>query len=318
MRKLLSAAEFNERWAAFQKSPARIQRSMSFQLMYSSLVDGFSKNPAHFVLPLDDHGFHRGDGVFEAMKVLDGKIYLRDEHLDRLWRSSSKIHLEPPVSRSELETILKEACALSNQAPTQVLRLYVTRGSGGFGVSPAESIGSHLYVVMTSFQPADEVTWAKGVSLGLAQTALKPKPFCGIKSLNYLPNVLMKWEALQQKVDFTVGVESNGSLTEGATENVALINARGELCRPHWDAILDGCTLQRVFELARARTNLVLREGVNLTEKDLREAQEVFLVGTTLDVTPVTQILGETRRLGPWSKKLRNLLLEDQKQNSKL
>lgn len=317
MRKRLSPDEFAKRWLEFQSQSARQNFVHSFKLLYSSVVDGFTSDPRHFFLPIDDHGFHRGDGVFEAMKVVNQKIYLRKPHLDRLERSMQAIHLQPHFDRAELEAILAEAVKeVFQQSPTEshlLLRVYVTRGAGGFGVSVKESKRSHLYVVLTSFPPPTLEGWQKGVSLCFTDIPVKPAPFSRIKSLNYLPNVMMKTAALDQHHDFAVGFDTRGFITESATENVAIINAEGELCHPKWDSILDGCTLKRSFQLANDHKILPIRSGIDISKQDLLNAREVLMIGTTLDVTAVTKLDGQIRQRGPWAEALRELIVQDQK-----
>lgn len=310
-RKVLSTEECERRWRAYQMLPGRENLIQSICGFYSSLLGGITQDPLYFQIPIDDHGFHRGDGVFEAIRVAHRKPYLLTSHLDRLDRSAAHVGLKLPYTRGEMQSILFDLARLAEEE-SLILRLYLTRGGGGFGVSPQESAGAQFYAVATKFQVPAAAVWAQGVSLATSQVPVKAGQFSKIKSLNYLPNVLMKAEALKRGFDFAVGFDEQGFVTEGATENIVIVNHAGELCHPRFEKILDGCTLRRVFELAPQLTGLRLKPEVDLTLEDLKRAQEILLIGTTLDVTPVTRFEERVLIRGPWSEKLRDLIRTDQ------
>lgn len=310
-RKLLSSVECQTRWNEYQLQSGRAAFLSGIQVFYSSVLNGYTKDPLYFTVPVDDHGFHRGDGVFEAVRVKNSAPYLLGSHLDRLQRSAEAIGLALPYARKQIEAIVQGLVELSGH-PNLILRLYVTRGGGGFGVSPSESPGAQLYAVATRFKEFNLEVWNNGVSLCLTKIPVKPGIFARIKSLNYLPNVLLKAEAQSRGFDFGLGVDERGHLTEGATENLVIINANGELCHPQFDRILDGCTMKRLFQLAGDVAGLKVRSGVDLSLQDLTTAQEIYLVGTTLDVTPVTRFEDRIFPVGPWAPKLLQLIHTDQ------
>ncbi|HRK08211.1 MAG TPA: aminotransferase class IV [Pseudobdellovibrionaceae bacterium] len=262
--------------------------------MYSSFWGGWTKDPALMLLPLDDHGFHRGDAVFEAIKFNAGKIYLLNEHLLRLQRSADRIGLRLPWSQAELKSLLNYGVqAVLSDANSRLsqglIRLFVTRGPGDFSPNPYSTLGSQLHVVITELSPVKEDWLKRGCRVGLSSVAVKPAPYPQIKSCNYLPNVLMKKEAVDRGLDFVVSVDSSGFLAESATENFAWLDAEGSLCFPRPLHILDGCTLTRAAKLAES-LGWVVKE-VNARPEDLRSARGAMMIGTTLDVTPVGEFL---------------------------
>src|SRR4051812_46961565 len=94
---------------------------------YSSWLDGYFREPWAMLMPLDDHGFHRGDGVFEAARIHDGAYFDLRGHLERLKRSAAALGMELPKSLEEIQSICVELARLCD-SKTGVLRLYVTRG----------------------------------------------------------------------------------------------------------------------------------------------------------------------------------------------
>lgn len=279
-------------------------------ILFSTQFMGFTRSPQFLQVPMDDHGFHRGDGVFEAIKVVNGKPYLLSAHIDRLWRSAGMIDLKPPMEKENLHQIVHQAVKLLG-IPEALIRIFVTRGPGGFSVNTRDCPASQLYVIVMKRKDLPPEKYREGVRLGLSQIPWKPGFFSQVKSLNYLPNVLMKSEANDRGYDFMTGVDDRGFLTEGPTENLVVIDKQGILCHPGLRTILKGCTMTRLFDLVEEANLLKVNREALMKFEDLHEAQEVFMVGTTLDVLPVSFIEGKAKVMGPWGSKLLKLIQDD-------
>lgn len=290
-----------------------------YYAMYSSWLKGIVTDPLLMQVPVDDHIVHRGDGVFEAFRMMKSAFYDFRSHLKRLESSAGQIGIRLPYELSEIQEICKST-ARAAKVEDALVRLFVSRGPGGFAANPYESYGSQLYVVFTKLTLPKEELYQKGVKLKTSQVPVKEPPFSQIKSCNYLQNVLMKKEAVDAGVDFTVSVNSSGVVYEGSTENIALISEQGDFLAPRFDYTLKGTTLSRVMTLAKdkLKTDFKALELGDIQVKDLIRAREVFMVGTTLGVLPVTEFDGKTLgggRPGPISQKLHALLTEDMLKN---
>jgi branched-chain amino acid aminotransferase len=240
---ILKPSEWFDRHNAFAKG-------RTYAAMYSSVVGGIVREPGSMLVPLDDHLVHRGDGVFEALRIHSRAIFDLDAHLQRLESSAAAIRLPLPFALAEIRHILIETSAAANLSEG-TLRLFVSRGPGSFSVSPADTVGSQLYVVVTGLQTPSKAAYENGVKVILAKTAQKPHPFAKIKSCNYLQNVMMKLESLDAGADFAVGVTPEGYLAEGPTENFFLIDKDNNFVYPKFDYTLAGTTLIRVAALAQ-------------------------------------------------------------------
>lgn len=282
--------------------------------MYSSWWNGIITDPHLMLVAVDDHQVHRGDAVFEAMKVVNNKIYLVDDHLNRWDRSAQAIGLKNPMDRSQMLQILEQTLKASKQSEA-ILRLFLSRGPGSFSTSPYDTEGAQVYLIVTKYQSLTKAMVENGVSLALSKISPKEPWLARIKSCNYLQNVLMKKEALDLGVDFTLGITNKGLITEGSTENLILLTHDGQLLKPKSENILLGTTMQRAFALSENISEIKNRSEKNLTLEDLKNAKEVMMVGTTLDVISVTkfedQPVGEGSP-GTVSKKLRELVIQDQ------
>lgn len=285
-----------------------------YKAMYSSWWNGIVTDPDLMLLPIDDHQVHRGDAVFEAMKVINKKVYLVDAHLERLERSAQAIALKNPYTKDFIKEVifnLLEVSSLSNA----IVRLFLSRGPGSFSTNPYDTIGTQLYVVLVDLTNVTESAIELGVKAGISKISPKESWFAQIKSCNYLHNVLMKKEAIDRNLDFTLGVTEDGFVTEGSTENVIIFSKNNQLIKPHRQSILLGTTMERAFELSKSISEVKDRREENFRVQDLKEAKELMLMGTTLDVISITNFEGESvgdGLPGPISKILRELVVRDQ------
>jgi branched-chain amino acid aminotransferase len=291
--------------------------------MYSSIYGGIVTDPALMLVPVDDHMVHRGDGVFEALKCAGGCVYNMKAHLARLANSAAAIGLPLPKSTREIGRIVVETVR-AGKAQESVVRLYVSRGPGSFGVSPTDCPASQLYVIVTKMNPPFMSQHPEGARVGISQIAAKPPFFARVKSCNYLPNVLMKKEAEDAGLDGMVGRLPGGLLGEGPTENMGIVTRSKRLLFPKLDGVLRGTTMMRVLDLAGQLVKEgMLREAAfaDIRLADVRQAAEAVLVGTTRDVTLVREFDGRpvgTGKPGPVFRKLSVMLLEDIRTNRKL
>ncbi len=261
---------------------------------YSTWLDGIITEPWLAMVPLDDHLVHRGDGVFEVSKCVAGRIYQFERHLQRLARSAESIRLDLPLAPSELREIAVSVVRAGGHADCMV-RIYLSRGPGGFTTNPFECPTPGLYVAAGPLHPLPEQAYQRGVNVGISQVPSKSGFYASVKSCNYLPNVLLKREAVARGWDFAVGLDENGHIAEGSTENIGLVDLEGRLVVPQPHHILEGITVRRAQELAAqmAREGLLASvEHATISAEDLAAAREVMLFGTTLDVLPVTALEG--------------------------
>ncbi len=288
----------------------------NYLAMYSSWYGGIVVDPALMMVPVDDHLVHRGDGVFEAFKCIGGSIYGLERHLDRLERSARGIFIDLPCDRGTLTRIIR-ATVRAAGARDAMIRLFVSRGPGGFSTNPYECPASQLYVVCSRFQPTPTERYEKGVTLKSSHVPIKKAYLANMKSCNYLPNVLMKKEAEDAGVDYTVSIDDEGFLGEGSTENIGIITRDREFLVPRFDRVLRGTTITRVMELAAELVNRGqwARIGeADITPAQAHEAAEILVFGTSFDILPVVRYddrpIGDGRP-GPWGARLLELLRAD-------
>ena len=281
---------------------------------YEHRIGAVCRDASVMLMPWDDHLVHRGDGVFETVKWTNRRVYLLDRHLDRMALSGQALGLDFPCSREELREIVL-AVARAAGAESGLLRLLLGRGPGGFGLDPAECPVPSLYVVAYRYTPKPESWYAKGATAFRTSVPAKQRYLSIIKSVDYLPNVLMKREALAKGADFPLCFDDRGLLAEGATENVALVDASGTLVIPELVNALAGTTLLRALELTEGE--LPRRFGP-VREEEVHEARELLLLGTTPRCLALVAYDGRPvgdGAPGPVSRRLREVITRDEAEN---
>lgn len=291
-----------------------------YYALYTSWLDGIVREPWLMSVPIDDHAFHRGDGVFEMSKCVGGRVYQFDRHLERLAASAQAIQLALPTDLGTLKR-LGVAVIKATGHPDCALRVYITRGPGGFTTNPRECPEAGVYVIASELHTPSPQAFASGVRIGVSSVPSKSGFYASVKSCNYLPNVLLKTESVRRGWDYAIGLDEDGNLAEGSTENVGLVDRQGRLLLPPPDHILEGTTARRAKELARSMVEEGLLKAVEnrtLTIDDLRAASEVMLFGTTLDVLPVTRLEDQPLgggQVGPVARELLARMRRDLAQN---
>jgi branched-chain amino acid aminotransferase len=291
--------------------------------MYSSQWQGFTTDPNLMVIPIDDHLVHRGDGVFDVMRCINGKIYQMEQHLQRLERSAKAISLDFPPEHENIRELLKYLILTVGEKQC-IIRVVLSRGPGSFSTNPFDCPSSQMYVNIIHFNSLPEEYYTNGVTLVTAHIPIKKSFFATIKSCNYLPNVLIKMEAVKSNAQYAVALDEDGFLAEGSIENIAVLTADGVLRFPGFERTLSGVTANRVFQLA----DKMVKEGIikdvmfaNISPAEAYEAKEMFLTGTSLNILPVVSYDGKPigqGSPGPVYSELSKLLWEDMTRNRDL
>jgi len=291
-------------------------KASNFYAMYSSALGGIVTDPALMVLPLDDHMVHRGHSVFDTATLTGGMLYQLDPHLDRLLRSAELARVPLPFPREELRQIILDTAAASRQREGSV-RYWLSAGPGGFGLGPAECVGSSFYVIVFNQELYPASYYTDGMKVITSNIPIKPPLFARIKSTNYLPNVLVVLEAKDRSADNGIFIDQRGMVAESSNMNVAFVTKDRVFRHPVFDAILSGITIQRVLQFAERLVQQGDLKEIRLADVSVnegREAAEMMLIGSSIKIAPVVEWDGRPigdGKPGPIAKMLLQLWEED-------
>lgn len=236
-----------------------------------------------------DHGFLFGDSVYEVVLTQNNKPIFLTEHLDRLNNSANEIYLKIPQSDAWFEEqINRTLSAVDNNE--SYIRVVVTRGVGEIDIDPTTCTQANIVIYVTAIKEYPIENYQNGIQVAVvsikrnSRDALDP----GIKTGNYLNNILAKLEANKLGAKDALMLSAQGYITECTTSNVFFVQ-EGRIYTPSLECgILPGIT--RIMILKIARENSLLVEEGKWPLEALDKAEEIFLTGTLKKVMPVTQL----------------------------
>jgi branched-chain amino acid aminotransferase len=252
-----------------------------------------------------DHGLLYGDGVFEGIRTYNGKVFMLEEHIERLYRSAQAIALKIPMSKKNMLKAVIMTCKANNNMNGYV-RLVVTRGKGTLGLNPYSCQRPEIIIIAGKIQLYPPSLYRRGLKIITAGTirshteSLNP----AIKSLNYLNNIMAKIEAINSGVEEVIMLNVHGYVAEASGDNVFIFRGDQLLTPPVSSGALEGITRGVVMKLAD-QSGCDVREAT-LTRYDLYNADEMFLTGTAAEIISVVEI--DRRPIGsgrPGKKTLR-------------
>ena len=226
-----------------------------------------------------DHGFTVADGIFETMKVVDGRVFLWPWHLERLHVSADILGLQLPPDDHLTDVVLKVARA-NPQAGR--LRLTITAGDGPLG---SDRSGSDVSVVAAA---SASKPWPSTAQLGIAGWPRNERsPLVAAKTTSYAEQVLALEHAHRAQASEAIFFNTEGHLTEGTGSNIFIVHAGVVKTPPTADGLLAGIT--RRFVLTLADDGIPMREEP-ITADMLLNADEVFISSSTRDIQPVDRV----------------------------
>lgn len=267
-------------------------------------LNGKLVDDSQAVVSMYDHGLLYGDGVFEGIRVYNGKVFQAQAHLDRLFNSAEALRLKIPYTKDQLNDAMNQTVQANKGA---YIRLVVTRGVGTLGVNPFVCKNPQVFIINDRIQLYPQEVYDNGLSVIIARTVRTPARMLNpqVKSLNYLNNIYAQIEAVDAGVPEALMLNEQGNIAEATGDNVFIVKAGQVITPPPGAGFLMGITRGIVLTLAD-------RLGLARTEKDFTPAEvyaadECFLTGTAAEIVPVTRVDGKTigdGKPGPVTKKL--------------
>jgi branched-chain amino acid aminotransferase len=236
-----------------------------------------------------DHGLLYGDGIFEGIRIYNGRIFKLEEHIKRLYESARSICLNIPLTKEEMAAAHIET-ARRNGLRDAYVRTIVTRGVGNLGVDPRKCDQPTVIIIVDKISLYPPEMYEKGLDCATVATRrnMVDTSTAQVKSLNYMNSVMGKIDTWKSGAFEGIMLDRNGYVTEATADNVFIIKDGELLTPPVYLGILNGITRSTVLELAK-KLGIPAREAV-FTRHDLYTADECFLTGSGAEVIPVINI----------------------------
>ena len=237
------------------------------------------------VVSLDDRGYYFGDGVYEVVRVYNGRAFAFSYHQDRLYRSMREMDIPvrmPPDELQELHEIMIEQSEITDG----YIYLQITRG-----VTPRHHAFERSKLEPQMYMFIKPITTDLGtLQEGVKAITLPDERWArvDIKTLNLIPNILAQTKA-EKKGAYTAILVRDGIVTEGATSNVFVMKDGVCYTHPANHHILKGITRQLVV------TRIAPTAGITIIEREfdeafLKDADEIFFTDTIGGIIPITTL----------------------------
>ncbi len=251
-------------------------------------IDGRIHDPETALVPVFDRGFLYGDSVYEVFRTAGGKPVDLGPHLRRLRHSAESIALALPPEPELVAAIEATLAAAGNDE--SYVRVVVTRGAGEIGLAIALADTPRTIVIVKPLELPPRSLYEGGADL-IVVTVERTSPRAvdpGVKSGNYLNNILALDEARRAGAYEALMCDAAGRIAEGSSSNIFTVTGSKVLTPAREVGLLAGITRMRVIELARA-DGIEVEEG-ELRPEQARAADEALLTSSIRGVLPVRRI----------------------------
>ncbi|WP_334129820.1 D-amino acid aminotransferase [Sneathiella sp.] len=261
-----------------------------------------------------DSGFMLGDGMWEGMRLYNGKWAFFEEHMDRLFESCKAVSLDIGMSRAEIREALRQTAAANDMTSDVHCRLMITRG---IKVKPFQHpslsrSGPTVVIIMEHSKPASHLQSA-GISLATVPQVrgLPMSQDAKYNSHSKLNCIIACLQAEQAGADEALMLDPHGFVNTTNACNFFIVR-KGEVWTSTGDYCMNGVTRQKVIDLCRLNDIPVFERNFSLVQA--YGADEAFLTGTFGAQTPVASIdgkpIGTARGMGPVTRRINALYQE--------
>jgi branched-chain amino acid aminotransferase len=246
-----------------------------------------------------DRGFLYGDGLFETVRVCQGRPFRWAQHLERFQRGAEFLGIRPPFTPGEWLAAARRLI-VRNRRPEALLRLTLSRGVGVRGYSPA---GADSPTLMLSLHPLPGGPAPKWKLITTSHRLPPATSLARFKTANKLAQILARAEADTAGADEALLRDARGRIAEGTAGNLFWIS-RDAVCTPPLAAgILPGVTRAVVLEICRD-LKIKVRER-SPRPGELAAAQGVFLTLSSRGIVEAVALDGRPLRRSPVTRQLR-------------
>ena len=253
-------------------------------------VNGTIKPAAEAVVPVYDHGFLYGEGVYETLRTYNHVPFLYDKHMRRLRASAAHLHLDVPFADEQLRGWIDETVAAAGEMAESYIRILFTRGVGELNYDPKSTPKPSLIIIVKPLEEPPARVFNEGIRISLVPIVRNHPGSVNplIKSNNLLNNALAMQEAYRRGAEEGLMCNYRGELSECSQANFFMVRDGVALTPKSKAGLLEGITRAFLFEVGQD-VGVEVRDET-LFPKDLESADEAFITSTTRELSPVTKI----------------------------
>ena len=262
-------------------------RNKGFMVIF---LNGTFLPEAEAVVSVNDRGFMYGDGLFETLRVVNGRPFRLAQHLERLVRGADFLKIKLPFTPKEIQKFATQLID-QNAMLDSVLRLMLTRGQGERGYSP---INATKPTFVMSLHPAPAALADEALQWSLITSSHhipSSDAASGFKTSSKLLNVLARAEALERGADEALLLNTNGEVAEAASGNIFWVYQNRICTVPTGRGVLPGITRAVVLEVCQS-LGLETNKRV-IKPQHLRNAEGIFITQSVLGIVPIAAFDGE-------------------------
>ena len=251
---------------------------------------------------LADRGLAYGDGLFETMRVGQGRIALLDRHLQRLRAGCQRLQLEP-----DFEQLHSEIVAFAASLQQGVCKLVLTRGDGQRGYGMPQPAVPRRILQGASLPQWPEENARDGIRLFSCQSRLAIQPLlAGLKHLNRLEQVMARAEWQDPAFAEGLMLDTSGRIIEAVFSNIFFVRDGGLLTPRLNDSGVAGIMRGLLLELARQQGLAV--EETDLYPRQLSTMDEAFTCNSLYGIWPVRAYAEHRWPAGPLTRRLQSII----------
>ena len=255
-----------------------------------------------------DSGFLLGDGVWEGIRLNEGKLLHLKEHLERLYAGANLLSLSINMSSEELEEAIQQTLDINKMESDVHIRLIISRGLKKTPYQhPKATIGNPTIVIIPEYKVADQSVSEVGIKLATVETIRDYRvQNPNINSLSKHNCIAACIEAEKKGADEGLMFDPNGYVSTCNSTNFFIVR-NGEVWTSTGEYCLKGITRSVVIDLCKENSISIFEK--NFSIDDVYTADEVFVTGTFAGLIPVIEIDGRqisAGQRGEYTKKLQN------------
>ncbi len=260
-------------------------------------------------IDVSDRGFQYGDGLFETIEINNGRLVFFDRHIRRLKEGCRRLQ----IPLDDTGNLIAEAENAAKDIVRGVLKIILTRGSGGRGYRQPDSIKPTRVISVYPFPDYSVDYTRNGIAARVCSTRLGLNPaLAGIKHLNRLEQILARAEWNDTSIQEGLMLDADGNVIEGTMTNLFYVINR----QLHTSEILRsgvaGIMREIILELAESNALILSKRYFGIDE--LLNADEIFVCNSVIGVWPIIQIDGKPFAVGPVTREITDWLEQYKKE----